>query len=70
MTLNIQGTADHTHSVSLTAAQLTQIKAGTVVAVTSTAGGTDGHTHTVTFNGTGSSTIPAPSPSPASSGGW
>jgi hypothetical protein len=46
---NIVGAADHNHLVTLTAAQLAQIKAKTAVTVTSTAGG-DGHTHSVTVN--------------------
>ena len=46
--LNIQGTATHAHSVSLTADQVRAIGARTQVSVTST---TDsGHNHTVTFN--------------------
>jgi hypothetical protein len=43
---SIVGTADHNHLVTLTAAQLAQLKAGTTVTVGSTAGG-DGHTHSV-----------------------
>lgn len=46
---NIVGAADHNHNVTLTAAQLAQIKAKTAVTVLSTAGG-DGHTHSVTVN--------------------
>lgn len=45
----IQGTGDHNHLVTLTAAQLAQIKAKTAVTVQSTAGG-DGHAHAVTVN--------------------
>jgi hypothetical protein len=45
----IQGTADHNHQITLTAAQLAQIKSKAAVTVTSTAGG-DGHTHMVTVN--------------------
>jgi hypothetical protein len=45
----IQGAADHTHLVTLSAAQLAQIKAKTAVTVQSTMGG-DGHTHSVTVN--------------------
>ena len=44
---DITGTADHSHSMTLTAQQLAQLKAGTAVNVTSTAGGPDGHTHAV-----------------------
>jgi hypothetical protein len=49
---SILGTADHNHLVTLTAAQLTQLKtgaAGTTITVGSTAGG-DGHTHLVTVS--------------------
>jgi hypothetical protein len=43
----VAGSADHNHLVTLTAAQLAQIKAKTPVTVVSTMGG-DGHTHSVT----------------------
>jgi hypothetical protein len=46
---SILGAADHNHLVTLTAAQLAQIKGKSAVTVTSTAGG-DGHTHSVTVN--------------------
>jgi hypothetical protein len=46
---NIQGAADHNHNVTLTAAQLAQIKGKTAVTVTSSMAG-DGHTHSVTVN--------------------
>ena len=46
---SILGAADHNHLVTLTAAQLAQIKGKTAVTVASTAGG-DGHTHAVTVN--------------------
>lgn len=46
---SIVGAADHNHLVTLTAAQLAQIKTKTAVSVTSTMGG-DGHTHAVTVN--------------------
>jgi hypothetical protein len=49
MVYSILGTADHNHNVTLTAAQLAQIKAKTAVSVMSTPGG-DGHTHSVTVN--------------------
>ena len=49
MIYGIAGAADHNHLVTLTAAQLAQIKAKTAVTVTSTVGG-DGHTHSVTVN--------------------
>ena len=53
ITYNIVGAADHNHLITLTAAQLQQIKAKTAVTVVSTAGtdmyiGT--HTHSVTVN--------------------
>jgi hypothetical protein len=46
--LNIQGSATHTHTVDLTAAEVTQVRDGQRVSKVSTT--TDGHTHTVTFN--------------------
>ncbi len=46
--LDIQGTATHTHSVSLSAAQIGQIAANQQVAVQSSTN--SGHSHTVTFN--------------------
>ena len=53
VTLNIRGTADHPHSVDLTAAEVVQIRDGQRVSKTSStdpsaAFGT--HLHTVTFN--------------------
>jgi hypothetical protein len=48
VSLDIRGNADHTHSVNLTGAQLTQIGNGQQVATTST--NNDGHNHRVTFN--------------------
>ncbi len=49
LTLNIQGTATHNHTLAITIAQLTSIAGGTKVAQDSS---TDfGHSHTVTFNG-------------------
>lgn len=42
-TYNIQGSADHSHSVTITAAQFTMLMAGATVTATSTLGG--GHTH-------------------------
>lgn len=53
VTLDIRGTADHPHTVTLTGAQVTQIRDGQRVSTTST---TDAsaqfgtHLHTVTFN--------------------
>jgi flavin reductase (DIM6/NTAB) family NADH-FMN oxidoreductase RutF len=49
MVYSIVGAADHNHLVTLTAAQLAQIKAKAPVTVISTAGG-DGHIHAVTVN--------------------
>ncbi len=46
--LDIAGASSHTHTISVTAAEMVSIKAGTQVAKTSTSGG--GHTHAVTFN--------------------
>ncbi len=46
--LDIQGTASHPHSVSLTADEVRAIAAGTRTAKESTSN--SGHTHTVTFN--------------------
>ena len=45
MTYDIQGSADHTHSVTFTAAQLAQLKQGITVTVTSTT--TLSHDHQV-----------------------
>ncbi len=45
----IAGAADHNHLVTLTAAQLAQLKTRTAVTVVSSVGG-DGHTHAVTVN--------------------
>lgn len=47
--LNIRGSSGHPHTVRVTAADLTQIAAGT--RVTRTSSNDDGHTHDVTFNG-------------------
>jgi hypothetical protein len=48
LSLDIRGTATHTHQVALTAAQVASIAANQQVAQDST---TDsGHSHTVTFN--------------------
>jgi hypothetical protein len=44
-TYDIQGSADHTHSVTFTAAQLAQLKAGTAVIVTSST--TLAHSHAI-----------------------
>jgi len=59
VTLHLQGTADHDHTVDLSAAEVGQVAAGTRVSKNSTSdggvsdgyGGTTGaHAHTVTFN--------------------
>lgn len=47
-TYDIRGAATHSHSVTLSTAQLAQLKAGTAVTVTSTAGDVDNHTHQIT----------------------
>jgi hypothetical protein len=47
--VDIRGSADHTHSVELSAAQVVQVRGGGRVAVGSTS--TDAHTHAVVFNG-------------------
>jgi hypothetical protein len=46
--LDIRGTADHTHAVTVTMDAIQAIKAGRPVATTSTS--TSAHAHTVTFN--------------------
>jgi hypothetical protein len=46
--LDIRGTAGHTHSVALTAAEVVSIRNGSVI-VTETS--KTSHSHTVTFNG-------------------
>jgi len=46
--LDIMGTATHTHQVTLTAAQVVQVRNNQQVVVTSTT--TASHQHTVTFN--------------------
>lgn len=50
-TYNIQGAADHTHSVTLTTAELMTLAAGGTVTATSTLGG--GHTHDCQVHCTG-----------------
>jgi hypothetical protein len=47
-TYDITGSAPHSHSVTLSVAQLGQLKAGTTVTVTSTPFSGDGHMHDVT----------------------
>jgi len=46
-TYDIKGMSAHTHTVTLSAAQLTSLKAGTPVTVASTVGA--GHSHMVTI---------------------
>jgi hypothetical protein len=46
--LNIQGSSDHNHVISLSAAAIADVKGGKAVATDST--DTAGHNHTVTFN--------------------
>jgi len=48
LSLDIQGSASHTHTVELSAAEIVQIGGGQKVAKTSTTN--SGHNHTVTFN--------------------
>ena len=48
VSLGIMGNADHSHTVNLTDAELTQIGNGEQVVVTTTT--TQAHTHRVTFN--------------------
>ena len=43
---NIQGTADHNHQVTITKAHFADLKAGTLVALTSTTAA--GHVHSIT----------------------
>ena len=50
LTLDIQGTADHTHSLVLTTQDLADIKSGTQVSRTSSRDGFENHNHVVTFN--------------------
>jgi len=45
-TYNIQGTADHTHQVTVTQGNFTDLKAGQLVALTTTTA--QGHNHSVT----------------------
>lgn len=48
LNLNIRGSSDHPHTVSLSAAEVTAIAANSRVSKESTT--EDGHSHTVTFN--------------------
>jgi hypothetical protein len=50
-TYDIMGSnTTHTHSVTFSTAQLGQLKAGTMVTVTSSPAATDGHTHSVSVS--------------------
>jgi hypothetical protein len=49
-TYSIASVAGHDHSVTLTPAQLAQIKAKNAITVTSSIGGVPSHTHDVTVN--------------------
>lgn len=48
LVLQIRGSSDHPHTLSLSSAQVQAIASGTQVSVTSSSD--DGHTHLVTFN--------------------
>ena len=50
LTLDIQGSSDHTHTVELIAQDLTDSKAGTQVSRYSSRDGFENHNHLVTFN--------------------
>ena len=53
VTLDIRGTADHTHTVPLSGAEIVQIRTGQRVTATSSTDSSPtfgGHSHTVTFN--------------------
>jgi len=50
--LDIQGSASHTHFVSLSADEMGTLRRGGEVKKSSTAGDANQHTHTVTFSGT------------------
>jgi hypothetical protein len=50
MTYSIDGTAGHSHMVTLSPAQLAQIKVKSAITVTSTLGGSPIHSHDVTVN--------------------
>jgi hypothetical protein len=49
-TYSIMGTATHDHQITLTPAQLAQIKVMNAITVTSTIGGAPSHTHDVTVD--------------------
>jgi hypothetical protein len=46
-TYGVQGSAPHNHALTLTAAQLAELKAGRAIAVTTGIGGAEPHTHGV-----------------------
>lgn len=46
-TYAIMGTSAHSHNVTVTAAMFAMLKNNTSVTISSTAGGSDGHTHSV-----------------------
>lgn len=48
VSINIQGTSSHSHTLTLSASEMSSIKAGTQVSQVSSAN--SGHTHSVTFN--------------------
>jgi hypothetical protein len=48
--LDIQGSANHSHTVSLTADQVAQIKAKLMVMLNCSSGGSPSHVHMVMFN--------------------
>ncbi|HKP94734.1 MAG TPA: hypothetical protein VJ385_03155 [Fibrobacteria bacterium] len=50
VSLDIQGSANHSHTVQLSAADMATLKARNHVMATSTSGGADPHTHMVMFN--------------------
>ncbi len=50
VSLDIQGAADHNHTLSLTAADMVTLKAKGQVMATSSDGSTDSHNHMVMFN--------------------
>lgn len=50
LTLDIQGSSDHNHTVVLTAQDLKDIKAGIQVSRSSSHDGFENHNHVVTFN--------------------
>lgn len=45
----IEGTADHTHNVTVTPAMFAMLQSNTAIMVNSTTGGIDAHTHNITI---------------------